>query len=72
MASVTNPTAYASSHRGQRYTGEVLPPAETDIVAEIRGQLKYTIIYFPPTRLNKIIAKYGRDNLIFLKNVTNI
>ena len=65
---ISNPTAEAESFRHQRYKGEVLPPPTTDIVARVKGQDKDTLLYFPPSQLAKVEAKWGKENLIFLKN----
>jgi hypothetical protein len=65
---IINPTAEKESFRHQRYKGEVLPPPDTDIVAQVCNQDKYTLIYFPPSQLEKVQAKWGKENLIFLKN----
>lgn len=65
---ISNPTAEAESFRHQRYKGPVPEIATTDIVAQVRGQDKYTLLYFPPSQLAKAEAKWGKENLIFLKN----
>lgn len=65
---ISNPMADTQSFRHQRFEGESRPILETDIVAQVRGQDKYTLIYFPPSQLAKVQAKWGKENLIFLKN----
>ena len=68
MASLINPTAEAQSFRNQKYKGYIRETSELDIVAQVRGQIKHTLIYFPPSHLASVESKWGKENLIFLKN----
>lgn len=65
---ISNPMADTQSFRHQKYEGQTRQILDTDIVAQVRGQDKYTLIYFPPSHLAKVEARWGKENLIFLKN----
>ena len=51
-----------------KHTGKIPQILATDIVAQVRGQDKYTLIYFPPSHLEKVQERWGKENLIYIKN----
>ena len=58
------PNRFAAKDTKARFL-KLRPP---DIVAQVKGQDKYTLLYFPASQLAKVEAKWGKENLIFLKN----